>query len=202
MQYQITEYDCGPTSLLNGLRFLFEREEIPPDIPKYVMAYCLDAYSSKGESGKNGTSQMAMQFLAGWLNHFAKHKKFNISTKYLVGPQVSVKPNSEIIGALQQGGAAVVRVRYEGWHYVLLTQAEEDAVRLFDPYLRKRPFRHAGIEILQGKEACSNRRVRFDVLNADQRTLYALGETATREAVLLFNTATRRTQESTIEYFL
>ncbi|MDR0904811.1 MAG: peptidase C39, partial [Oscillospiraceae bacterium] len=56
LQYQITEYDCGPTSLLNALRFLFEREDIPPDVPKYIMMYCLDAYNSKGESGKNGTS--------------------------------------------------------------------------------------------------------------------------------------------------
>lgn len=30
LHYQITEYDCGPTSLLNGLSFLFEREEIHP----------------------------------------------------------------------------------------------------------------------------------------------------------------------------
>ena len=30
LRYQVTNYDCGPTSLLNGLSILFEREEIPP----------------------------------------------------------------------------------------------------------------------------------------------------------------------------
>ena len=29
LHYQLTEYDCGPTSLLNAISFLFEREEIP-----------------------------------------------------------------------------------------------------------------------------------------------------------------------------
>lgn len=33
LRYQITEYDCGPTSVLNGISALFPREVIPPDIP-------------------------------------------------------------------------------------------------------------------------------------------------------------------------
>ena len=30
LRYQLSEYDCGPTSMLNALAFLFEREDIPP----------------------------------------------------------------------------------------------------------------------------------------------------------------------------
>ena len=30
--YQSTEYDCGPTTLTNAIRYLFDREEIYPDI--------------------------------------------------------------------------------------------------------------------------------------------------------------------------
>ena len=29
LRYQISEYDCGPTSMLNAVSYLFEREEIP-----------------------------------------------------------------------------------------------------------------------------------------------------------------------------
>ena len=39
--YQSTEYDCGPTTLTNAIRYLFDREEIYPDIVKYIMLYCL-----------------------------------------------------------------------------------------------------------------------------------------------------------------
>ena len=41
--YQSTEYDCGPTTLTNAIRYLFDREEIYPDIVKYIMLYCLDS---------------------------------------------------------------------------------------------------------------------------------------------------------------
>ena len=54
--YQSTEYDCGPTTLTNAIRYLFDREEIYPDIVKYIMLYCLDSYNEAGEVGKRGTS--------------------------------------------------------------------------------------------------------------------------------------------------
>lgn len=37
LNYQTSEYDCGPVSILNGIRYLFEREEIYPDIVKFIM---------------------------------------------------------------------------------------------------------------------------------------------------------------------
>ena len=37
LHYQLTEYDCGPTSLLNAVNYLFEREEIPPEIVRNIM---------------------------------------------------------------------------------------------------------------------------------------------------------------------
>ena len=58
--YQSTEYDCGPTTLTNAIRYLFDREEIYPDIVKYIMLYCLDSYNEAGEVGKRGTSASAM----------------------------------------------------------------------------------------------------------------------------------------------
>ena len=37
LDYQITEYDCGTTTLLNALRYLFKRSEISPEIYKYII---------------------------------------------------------------------------------------------------------------------------------------------------------------------
>lgn len=47
LRYQFSEYDCGPTTMLNAVSYLFEREEIPPEIIRNVMLYSLDCYSNK-----------------------------------------------------------------------------------------------------------------------------------------------------------
>ncbi|MDR2605880.1 MAG: peptidase C39, partial [Oscillospiraceae bacterium] len=190
------------TSILNAINFLFDREEIPPDILRYVMMYTLDSYSDKGEAFKNGTSQMAMMFLSNWLNQFARAKKLPILCQYLSGQRVSVSSNSEIVSALQQGGVAVVRLFYDVWHYVTLTGISGSGAEIFDPYYRKRPFKQPGIELITDKPFSANRTVSFEVLNNTGRSLYALGGLDGREAILLFNTDTRKTPERTIEYFL
>ena len=202
LRYQMTEYDCGPTSMLNAISYLFEREEIPPEVPKNIMMYCLDAYNGKGEFGKSGTSQMAMMFLSSWLNQFSKARRFPVYCSYLSGDEVKISTDSLIVGALQQGGAVVLRVLYGCWHYVLLTGARGSEVELFDPYYRKRPFSVSGIELISDQQAHRNRRVAFEIMNREEKGPYALGPTDMREAVILFNNKTRRTPEKTIEYFL
>ena len=72
LHYQLSEYDCGPTSLMNAISFLFEREEIPPEVLRNIMLYSLDCYSPEGTPGKHGTSRTAMMFLAHWLDGFGK----------------------------------------------------------------------------------------------------------------------------------
>ena len=62
--YQSSEYDCGPVSLINGIRYLFDREEIFPDVIKFIMLYCMDTYNEAGELCKHGTSAAAMNFVA------------------------------------------------------------------------------------------------------------------------------------------
>ena len=53
LNYQTTEYDCGPTTVMNAISFLFKREEILPDITKSIRQYCLDGYNRKGEAYKS-----------------------------------------------------------------------------------------------------------------------------------------------------
>jgi hypothetical protein len=201
LSYQRTEYDCGPTTLINAVSFLFNREEIPPDVIKHIMMYGMDAYNCKGEFGKNGTSRMAMMFLGNWLNQFGKVKKFPVQCEYLTGPEVHIGQNSRIVAGLQQGGAAVARVRYGVWHYVLLTGLDEGCVYLFDPYFRRKPFKVEGVEILPDL-VDANRRVTACLLNSEGKTPYAFGPSEERDAMILFNEKTRRTPAKTIEYFI
>ena len=64
LHYQLSDYDCGPTTMLNAVSYLFEREDIPPEVIRNIMLYSLDCYSAEGVQGKSGTSRMAKMFLS------------------------------------------------------------------------------------------------------------------------------------------
>ena len=202
LSYQTTEYDCGPTTMINAISYLFSRKEIPPDVIKHIVLYSLDAYNCKGEFGKSGTSQMAMMFLSNWLNQFGKVKKFPIHCELLTGGDVYIGQSSKIVAGLQQGGAVAVRVMYGCWHYVLLTGADDKYIYLFDPYYRKKSFHISGVDIITDAPTKMNRRVAYDILNSDGKGAYTLGPRDTREAVILFNQNTQKTPGNTIEYFI
>lgn len=202
LNYQTTEYDCGPTTLTNAVRYLFPREAIPPDILRHISIYSLDTYNRNGELGKNGTSALAMMFISNWLNEYAKYKKFPIHSEFLSDSDVAVGPGSKIAGALQQGGAVVLRLFLGCWHYVLLTGVDDESFYLFDPYYRVKPFSTPGVEKIDGLPCRMNRKIRRDVIGADTESTYAIGPASGREAVILFNTKTQRTPEKTIEYFI
>ena len=57
LHYQMTEYDCGPITVMNAIIYLFEREQIPPDLIRNIMLYCLDGYGAEGAPGKSGTTR-------------------------------------------------------------------------------------------------------------------------------------------------
>ena len=138
LNYQTSEYDCGPTTLTNAIRYLFDRESISPELLKAISIYTLDAFDDHGETGKSGTSLMAMKFISNWFNQYGKTKKFPIYSEFLEGNQVYIGQNSPIVGCLQQQGVVVAKVWLgdEG-HYVLLTEIQEDKIGLFDPYYMK-----------------------------------------------------------------
>lgn len=202
LSYQTTEYDCGPTTLTNAISFLFSREEISPEIIKAITLYCLDGYNKKGEAGKSGTTAMAVMFLSNWFNQFGKIKKFPIYSEILKPEEVYISRDSRIAECLQQGGAVVSRVMLGCWHYVLLTGIDSENIYLFDPYYRKNPFKEDGVEIVKDAPTKWNRKVKYDIFNGTGKENYAFGPVDTRESMLIYNTDTRRTMDTTIEYFI
>lgn len=202
LHYQLTEYDCGPTALLDAISFLFEREDIPPEIIRNVMLYSLDCYGAEGSPGTSGTSCTAMMFLSNWLDGFGHTKKLPISSRYLSGRSVAIHKDGEICDALRRGGVAVVRLYFDVAHYVLLTGVQDDRILMFDPYYQDEPFPQEDIVVTLEHPFTYNRIVPFSYFNQNSQELYALGEPDAREAVLLFNERTKLTAEKTIEYFI
>ncbi|EHG20511.1 hypothetical protein HMPREF9334_01407 [Selenomonas infelix ATCC 43532] len=205
LRYQMSEYDCGPTALLNAVSYLFPRQEVPPEIVRSVMLYTLDCYGMDGAPCKAGTSRMAMMYPANWLEGFSRATQFPLTCQYLAGRAVHIGTHSHINDALVRGGVAVVRLFYEVEHYALLTGTSKDHIYLFDPYYlaeAEPEFVRAGIGVTCAHPHSYNRIVPFDCFNRETREIYALGAVENREAVVLFDVRTRRTADDTIEYFI
>ena len=199
LSYQATEYDCGPTALRNAISYLYDREEIHPEIIKFIGLYCMDSYNQDGEPCKNGTSSVAMAFMANWLNHYGQMRKWPIHCQVLTPDEVHVSQNSQIIAALQQGGVAIVRVTLECAHYVLLTGVDGEYVYAFDPYYNPKDYQTALVRTIHGKADQMNRMIHWNALNREGQEDYSLGEVAKRECVLIFNTCSHA-KATTMEY--
>lgn len=202
---QTSEYDCGPTTLMNAIRFLFDRAALSPDLIKAIHTYTLDAFDDKGECGKNGTSRLAMTFLSYWFNEFGKTRKFPIQSEMMVGDQVIATSTSRIASCLQQGGVAIVCCWLDGYrHYVLLTGLDEaaHAYSLFDPYDSDEHINGTSIRLVEGEPKVRNRSVSIALMNQENGDTYALGESGIREAMLLYNSETRILPEKSIEFFI
>ena len=210
LHYQLSEYDCGPTSMLNALSFLFEREEIPPEVIRNIMLYTLDCYSNEGHPGKSGTSPMAMMFLSNWLNRFRQIRQLDVKSEYITGKQVFIGNSSRINDALKRNGVVVVRLFYDVAHYALLTGVDEKNIYMFDPYYEEELgddiYAHflpeGDVKLVLNQPLKYNRIVPFGYFNREQDLLYALGKFENREAVILYNKRTEKTPEKTIEYFI
>lgn len=203
LNYQSTEYDCGPVSIINGIRFLFEREEIPPEIIKFVTLYCMDTFNENGELCKHGTSAAAISFICSWLNHLGVRKNFPIHCEYITGEAVATSKDSKIASALRKGGVAVVRLFLGVPHYVLLTGLEGDMLFLFDPFYEEtddpeldEEYEEAGISILTDQPKRANRSVLAERLNSTDKGYYEMGDYDLREALIMYNTASNSTASS------
>lgn len=198
LHYQLSEYDCGPTTMLNAVSYLFEREDIPPELIRNIMLYSLDCYNEEGIAGKNGTSCAAMKFLCNWLNGFGKTGQLPISCEYLSGEAVYVGNDSPVNAALRHGGVAVVRLFFFVEHYVLLTGDTNGNILVFDPYLLDEPLDEKDILLIEDHPYEYNRMVPYNYFNQLSDAVYSLGAYAGREAVLLFNNNAHASAEKAV----
>ncbi len=195
LNYQSSEYDCGPVSLINGIRYLFDREEVFPEVIKFIMLYCMDTYNEAGEICKRGTSPAAMDYICNWLNHFSQVKDFPIQCEHISAEEVILTPESKIINALKTGGVVVLRLFLDVSHYVLLTGMDGDRILLFDPYYEEESdpdfdeeYQTEEIHFIYDQPKKANRCVSINRINRTGTDYYEMGDFACREALIMFHT--------------
>ena len=150
-----------------------------------------------------------MMFLSNWLTQFGQVKNFPISCNFLAKDEVVLSENSLIVGALQQGGAVLLHVYLEVPHYILLTGISGSDIYVFDPYYEEpddpeldKEFFEEGITFITDQPKRANRLISITRLSCTGVGFYEMGPYEEREAVILFNTNTRKTPENSIEYII
>lgn len=189
---QASGYDCVPTTLINGISYLFSREEIPPFIVHRVYKECMDLEAFRG------TSSRAIQELGFWLSnyHEKRYKKFAVEAEYLCGNQVHLKHSSKIIQCINSNGVALLCVHTtdNNWHYILCFRLEGDWLHCYDPFPRtKRFIDHETVKFVTATgQHEPNLIVHLDWLDKNFKKAkdyhgrkYVLGRTDDRECLLL-----------------
>ena len=192
---QTTEYDCGPTTLVNALRFLFEREDIPPALIRTIWLHTNDTYDERGQKGCRGTSKACVRYLCEFFNDYGEHCHFPIRAAFTDKEAAEIAPGSAAMRCLETGGVVMIRCWLENCpHYVLLTGVMEQGVALFDPYEDTQfyDWKQDGVLRVEDEPRRWNRIVTMDRLNAVDNQDYAMGEVCKRESLLIWNSATEK----------
>ena len=186
LSYQITEYDCGQTTLLNALRYMFKRCEILPNVIKTIMQYTLDLNDNEGEIGKGGTSIYAMEYLSNWINEISTHSEMKMVTQILKGEEANID-NEKIKYCIDKGGCAILRVWQSEEHYVLCTKIEQEYVYLFDPYYLNINYYDTDeeCEIIKDRPFEFNRKVSKERLSKLNKEDFSLVDGKNREILLI-----------------
>ena len=187
LRYQTSEYDCGPTAVLNALSFLYDTEEIPPDFVKKVYDVSLDDYIG-GQAFHGGTSSHSMRYLSEWFSRYARFKNYPMRTEFYEGSEIHLGEDSPILNCLRAGGAVVAKCISETEHYVTLTGIGEDCVYVFDPYYEDEPELPVGVTVVEGRPKEMNRRVEIAVMDCNAKCDYAFCCWEHRCAMLIYRT--------------
>ena len=131
LRYQNTEYDCGTTSFINALAFLYDREEVPIELLKAIYKYTLDVENEEGITGKGGTSRKHAELLAKYFIEYASNNNFDIKCKILKGEEVTL---NRLKQAIANNAVIIARCIQTTEHYVLITKIDDLFAYIFDPY--------------------------------------------------------------------
>lgn len=197
--YQTTNYDCGPTAVLNAIRFLYDREQIPPEFVHKAFSCMLDRSNGECVFARGGTTNAALRYYAQWLNIYARDIHYNIRTYYIEGDKVNMREGSLIRKCLNMDGAVVARCCVQEDHFITLTGmqlgTEENPydtmeyVRLFDPWYMEKPlWNDSRIQRVNDKPKEYNMLVPVEDLEAGRETWYALENCDEKCAALFIRT--------------
>ena len=185
LRYQNTEYDCGTTSFVNALAYLYDREDIPVELLKQIYRLTLDIKGPEGVSGEGGTSRKHAELLADYFVEYAnKNSNFDIKCKILRGENVNIKNIRE---ALETQGVIIARCWQDSEHYVLITKIDDYFAYIFDPYYLDKDYyaNDEDVTIVTHEDFTHNRLVKIERLFDESRKDFSLLEGSNRSVILL-----------------
>lgn len=184
LRYQVSEYDCGQTSLINALNYLFEREEIPVTLLRIINKYTLDLKGKNNITGEQGTSSNAIEKIFNLIEKHTKENNFNIS--YDILKKESVTEN-KIRRCLNNNGCVLARCYLQLEHYIIITKIDDTYAYIFDPYYVNENYydNDCQVYIVRNQNNTYNRAVKINRLFSQNNSDYSLMEVNKREVVLI-----------------
>ena len=185
LRYQDTEYDCGTTSFINALAYLYDREDFPVELLKQIYRFTLDVKGPEGITGEGGTSKKHAELLSDWFVKYANQNNgFGINCKVLKGKDVTIE---NIKAILDKNGVAIARCWQESEHYVIITKIDNYFAYIFDPYYLDKDYYLGDEDIVMifHEEFTHNRLVKTRRLFDESHKDYSLLEESRRSVILL-----------------
>jgi len=170
LRYQISEFDCAPTTFNNALIYFFEREELSPLLLNIINKNTMDYDDFKGTS-VNATKNLAEELsLISDLEVIRKAKE-----------EVNLETLEKL---LADGFVCIIRVKLWVDHYVLITKCLDKAY-IFDPYFVDVKIFDDDDEIEVKKSSYYNRVVSFKRIFEEEDKNYSLVELEKRDSVFI-----------------
>ncbi len=185
LRYQNTEYDCGTTSFVNALAYLYDRENIPVELLKQIYRLTLDIKGPGGISGEGGTSRKHAELLADcFVEYASKNSNFDINCKILRGADVNIE---NMRGVFDGSGVAIARCWQGSEHYVLITKVDDYFVYIFDPYYLDKDYYidDEDVAMVTHEDFTHNRLVKIERLFDESGKDFSLLDGPNRSVILL-----------------
>ena len=184
LRYQNTEYDCGTTSFVNALAYLYDREDLPVELLKAIYKYTLDVENEEGIIGKGGTSRKHALLLTNYFIKYAKDNNFDIYCKVLNGAEVTL---NAIKNALNDKTVIIARCMQTTEHYVLITKMDDNFAYIFDPYYLNEDYylNDKDVGIVLHRSFTHNRLVKINRLFEESNKDFSLLEKDSRSIIII-----------------
>ena len=185
LRYQNTEYDCGTTSFVNALAYLYDREDIPIELIKAIYKYTLDVENLEGIVGKGGTSRKNAELLARCFVKYAnENSDFDIKCNVLSKDEVNIEDMKKTV---DNKGVIIARCWQDVEHYVIITKIDDNFAYIFDPYYLEENYYYNDeeIAIVLHETFTHNRIVKLERLFEETNKDFSLLKKCDRAVILI-----------------
>jgi len=176
LNYQVTEYDCGTTSLINAISYVFNREEIPAKLIHAAETYTLDNFGKKGGENEGGTSVISLEFIQHWITQFSDFERFPIKVKLFEKEEAILQLDKANKLFNENGCILATMWLMHDAHYVIITNIDKHFAYIFDPYFIEPKYflKSKNIKVINNMPFSYNRKVKLTQLFLDNKEDYSL----------------------------